>query len=439
MKTLLNKIKFKIKDNCSRFLIRFGLYLNSPFLVALGLAVSATTIGKNGKYRVLAMGRSVFTDDLRAMVKFSGQIEYCVIHLGYWQLIFNYFSTAEERVGLEETNYHVTDICGNGKKKYYEFLKKVFPYLRKFIGLEAAFSGNFGYIMQQEVMRVCEDGNIPFIVLHKEAIVVLDSYERFVGRYKGLKLVGSKILFYNDFAKNGILKQKVEGLTPEKARTVGIPRLDNYFYDQKQKNSDLKRLKQITLFSFYPRNSFVHMTKDENILKKIEERSVEFHRNIMSFAEKHPEYQVVIKTKKASYFIDYVNSIYKSFNREITNLRITNSDNSTDLIKNSSVLLGFNSTTLIEGMIINRVLISPDFDDIIHNQMWSLFDRWPSLIHNVKTYKVLEDIFLNPNKYKILNNLGKNDFLATYSFSSEGGACARVEEEIIKTINYGKK
>lgn len=439
MENLLNKIKFKLKDGCSRFLIKFGLYLNLPFLVATGLIVSTNIIGSKAKYNVLAMGRSIFTDDLKAMVQFSGQIRYYIIHLGYWQLIFNYFTDENERKKITENNYYTDNYCEEGKKKYYNFMKKIIFHLHRMIGFHAALSGNFGYVIQQEVARVCEERSIPFIILHKEAIVVLDSYERFVGRYKGLKLIGSKILFYNDFAKNGILKQEIEGLTSEKAKTVGIPRLDNYFYDKKQKNFDLNSSRQVTLFSFYPRNSFVHMTRDENILKKIEERSIEFHKNVVFFAVKHPEYQVVIKTKAASYFIDYVNSIYKSFNREITNLRITNSDNSTDLIKNSSVLLGFNSTTLIEGMIINRVLISPDFDDIIQNQTWSLFDRWPSLIYNVKTYKVLEDILLNPNKYKISNNLEKNDFLEKYSFSSDGGACARAEEEIIKTINYGKK
>ncbi len=420
-------------------LIKFGLIINSPIIVAISFSLIAKKYGNNSKYRVLCFGRSIFLDDIAAMAIYGKKIQYLSVHLPFWQVIFDYFTDKTEREKLTEGNYHATDYCREGKRKYYMFMKKLIPVLVKFCNIDAFASGNICYIVQQEAARVCAEMKITFIVLHKEAIVVLDSYERFVGRYKDLKFLGSKILFYNDFAKNGILKQKIDGLTPEKAKTVGVPRLDNYFYDKKQKNRDINSIKQVTFFSFYPRDSFAHMTNDEKILKKIEQRSVEFHKNVMSFAEKHTDYKVIIKTKTASYFINYVNDIYKSFNKKITNLKITNFDNPTDLIKNSSVLLGFNSTIFIEGMIIDRILVSPDFGDIIKNQTWSLFDRWPLLIYNVKDYNALEDILLNPNKYKVSNELEKNDFLETYTFSSVGGACNRVEGEIIKTINYDKR
>lgn len=433
------KVKRKLRYLLFLSLIKIGLNFNSIFISKLAFGFAVKKIGDKKDIKVLCFGRSIFLDDIAAMARHSKKIQYLSIHLPYWQEVFDYFTEKSERKKLTEHNYHVSNYCQEGKRKYYLFMKRLIPELKKYFKFEAVISGNFGYIVQQEVARVCKEKNIPFFVLHKEAIVVLDSYERFVGRYKDLKFLGSKILFYNDFAKNGILKQKIDGLTPQKAKTVGVPRLDNYFYDKKQKNCDISSIKQVTFFSFYPRDSFKHMTKDENILKKIEQRSVEFHKNVMSFAEKHSEYKVVIKTKAASYFIDYVNDIYKSFNRKITNLKITNSDNATDLIKNSSVLLGFNSTIFIEGMIVNKVLISPDFGDILKNKIWSLFDQWPSLIYNIKDYNELEDILLNPSKYKISNEPEKNDFLKTYTFSSVGGACNRAEEEIIKTINYGKK
>jgi hypothetical protein len=434
MNSLLKKIKFKIKEHWATFLIKFGLFLNSPFVVALGLTASASVIGKKGKYCVLAMGRSIFTDDLKAMVEFSGQIKYYVIHLGYWEFIFNHFSTAEERKGLEEVNYHTADICAIGKKRYYEFLKKVFPYLINMMPVQACLTGNIMYVVQQELSKVCEENNVPYIVLHKEAIVLPHVYDNFISTYKNCKFFGSKILFYNQRCLEGFLKLNIDGLTEDKVELVGIPRLDYCFSEAGKRQSGSK--KQVTFFSFLPRFSFRFLIKDENTLAQTDDRGKEFIKWVLDFALKHKDYNVIIKTKAAAQYLDYPKQVLiDNFTEYIDNLTITNAAEVSRLIGDSSVVMGFNSTTMLEAIIANKLIISPFFGDIIANQPWSFFDENPSLIKYAKNFDELENFILSNDTNFKYNEDVKNDFLEKYISTSAGNASKRAEQEVIKEIN----
>ena len=346
-------------------------------------------------------------------------------------MIFNYFSTTEERLNLEEKNYHSANICAAGKKKYYEFLKKVFPYLIKLIPFRACLSGNVMYIVQQEWSKVCEENNIPFIVLHKEAIVLPKIYQKFLDNYKNCKFFGSKILFYNRQCQEGFLSLNIEGLTVDKVGLVGIPRLDFCFANIGQKKENEK---QIVFFSFLPRISFRFLIKDEDILRKLDEREKEFVKWIIDFALKHKNYNVIIKTKMASKYFDYPHKILvDNYKKNVDNLIITNTADPSQLIKNSRVVIGFNSTTLIEAIIANKLVISPFFGDIV-NQEWSFFEGYDSLIKYVRNFDDLEKYILEEELKVKYEETEKKHFLEKYITAFKGDASLKAEGEIIKTI-----
>ena len=227
--TLFRKIKTKVKFYLTSFLIKLSLYIKSPKLTSLIFAMIAQKINTQGDFTVLCLGRSIFSDDIKAMATFGKQIQYRVIHLDYWQIIFDYLTEESERKDLTEDNYHSDNILVKGKQDYYCYLQKMFHLLKKLIGFDAVLSGNIGYIVQQELAKVCEETKVPFVVLHKEAIVVSDAYKNFLEHYKTRKFVGAKVLFYNEQCMEGFLDLKIPGLTKDKAFFVGIPRFDCYF------------------------------------------------------------------------------------------------------------------------------------------------------------------------------------------------------------------
>jgi hypothetical protein len=436
MKNLLVKIKYKLKSVISVSVIKIGLYSGSPCLAAVGLLLSSSSSDNKVNYRVLVIGRSIFADDIKAMLEFSGQIKYLTIHLERWRLIFDYFVNGQERQSLEERDYHVSPHCLAGRQNYYNFLKKVFPYLKKWLSFQACLTGNILYTAQQEWAKVCEENNVPFIVLHKEAIVLPEVYQNFLNNYRNCKFFGSKILFYNRQCQEGFLSLNIEGLAADKTALVGIPRLDFCFAGARL---GIKNAKQIVFFSFMPRFSFRFLISDENVLAKIDQRGTEFFKWIMEFARRHDDYEVIIKTKMAEQYFGHARKILAdNFKEEIKNLVITREADPSQLIKDSAMVIGFNSTTLIEALIADKMVISPHFEDIVE-QEWTFFEGYESLIKYAKNFEELEEAILNKNRKNGYDENIKRNFLEKYVATAEGNASARAEKEIIKTINEKQK
>ena len=226
---LLSKIKFKIKEMVADGLLKLSLYINSPSLTTLALRIGSSTINNRGQYTILCLGITIFMDDINALVEFSGRLKYKVIHFRYLETIFSKFIFGPHRDSLTDESYHTETSFNPGKKNYYLYLKKVFPILKKMMGFDAILSGNIGYTLQQELARVCQENSVPFIILHKEALVVLQAYDNFLEHYRTCKLIADKILFYNKHCLEGFLGLKIDGLTRDKVELVGIPRFDNYF------------------------------------------------------------------------------------------------------------------------------------------------------------------------------------------------------------------
>jgi len=304
--TFGRKIRNKAKSTLSNLLLKTPLALNSPYLAAMSLAFLTKKENSNGsKYKVLALARSIFMDDVKAMSEFSGQIEFLSTPLPYWQIFFDHFMRGPKYELLEENNYHVTNYCTEGREKYFQFIMKFLPAYKKFSGFKAILTGNFAYMPQQELARACTKLNIPFIVLHKEAVAVSESYENYVNQYKNHKFIGAKVLFYNKQNMEGLLNINMAGLSRDNSSIVGIPRFDNYFLSPDEKPNR----KQIVFFSFWPRHSFRYITKDEDKLKKIDERSEQFFKMVMELAKKHPDVSFVVKAKRAKHFVEYVENI----------------------------------------------------------------------------------------------------------------------------------
>jgi len=445
MPTVAQKIKFKIKLIAVNALLKTSLFFNWPMLgaLALWLATSRVNFSKSpSEYTVLCISRTIFADDVAAMASFSRQVKYINLHRSYFCRIFDYLVENWVKENLSEENYHVYDYCHDGRQKYYLYLKRVFPYLRRWLNFDAVFSGNFAYVEHQELMRVCEENKVPFLVLFKEGIAATASgaYDKWLDMCRGCRFLGARVLFYGDKVRRSLLSINIPGLDENKTKVVGAPRLDDYFTAQ-ERNAD-KLNKQVVFFSFYSDN-FFNLTDDSGKLQAAKKRCDDFHAWIMNFAKKHKEFKVIIKTKFPDHYLTYVKKIYGEIfiddKDAPDNLIITNLGNPAQLIKESSAVVGFYSTTLTEAIVAGKISLSPYFGDIITDKPWDYFALYPELINYVKSEADFSEYILNPDKYLNYSQKQRAEFLKELIYIPDGQASFRAEEAIIEAIKEYKK
>jgi len=431
MNSFFRKLKIKSKTILVKFFIKLSLMLNFPQLTAFILYLSLAKVNEKGEYKVLCLRRSIFMDDVRAMAQFSGKLHYVVVGREDFKLILFHFLGKENSKKVTQYNYHTSDIGNDGKEKYYQYVKKMFPILKKLIGFDALLYSNFCYIEGQGISRACKELKIPIIVLFKEGMVAPGSHKTWAKKaHEGFKFTQTKLLTYSEEILNSLLEAEIPGVSKEKSTAVGIPRMDHYFKHQDKS----EKVKQIVLFSAYFYDKLSFLVKDKKEFKKITDRFDNFHKMVMGFAKNHPEIKVIIKTKVYDKFLKYVINIYEdNFKEKINNLTITNRINPVDLINDSQVVIGFGSTTLIEALAADKMIISFDFSDLIPDSSFDYFKEDSELVNYVKTKIDLENHILNWQKSN-RNQEVRNRFLSKYIYKPDGNSSVRTEVEIINII-----
>lgn len=434
MQIIFKKIKVKLNDFYEKFLISFIFLIKSPKIGAFLISLTVKNVNESGSYKILCLRRSIFMDDVAAMAKFSGKLHYLALSRNIIQGIFWRFLEAKNERDLHYQNYYSDTHYQDGITRYHDYLKKLVPELKKIIGFDAIFSGNFVYVEQQELAQVCKELQIPFVVLHKESLTV-GVYKDAADLHKGCRFIGDKMMVYNDKVKEQLTElENVGGLSKDLFVVVGAPRIDYLFKETEAASTQ----KQVVFFSSIPTMRFSRLFDDKNFLSVLEKRAEDFHVWAMQFARKNPDIKVVIKTKVAQYYLDHPKKIFsKYFDGEISNLDITSKGNPADLIKKSIAVCAFNSMTQIEALVINKPVISAYYGDLIPDQPWDYFGEFPGLVQYAKSYDEFEKLVLNSSEIKPDSNL-KESFLQRFIGFTDGNSSKRAEDEIIKVIESSK-
>lgn len=434
-RSIFKKARYKIKSSLLIFFIKFSLFINCPKLTALFLAMIASKVNNRGDFTVLCLGRSIFLNDIEALANFGKRIKYIVIFKNYFRMIFDYFLTESEKNQLTEDNYHIRDFANDAKRKYNLYLCQMIPALRRLIKFDAVLSGNFAYPEQQELEEVCTKQRIPFIILHKEGLIIPGFEKEWADLYKVFKFKGAEVLFYNNKFKKLLLDSHFQGISEDNVKVVGMPRFDLYFSLPKEEKKNIN--KQIVFFSLYPEDKILGLfiENDNNKIQKIKNRLDDFHKWVMNFASKHRDIKVIIKTKFAEHYFQYVSKIFTdNFKEDISNLVITNIGEPFDLIRNSMAVISFNSGTSLEALAIGKVLISPYFGDLISDKPWDYFEQYPELVNYAKTEADLEKYILNFDMYLCRDTINKKKLFEELLGNSDGRSSTRAENAIVETI-----
>ena len=408
-------------------IVSISVRINFPFLTALSFLLVSKGLNHGKCYKVLCIGRPIFNDDIKAMELYGKKITYIIIPK---DVFIQTFSNFIEPNGLHDhKGYYNKRLYNKEKHKYYLYLKKVFLYLWKMMRFNAILSGNYVYSWQQEFAKVCEEKGIPFIVLHKEGITSKSSYVELVKFYTNNKFLGSKLLVYNNNIKDALLRANIVGLDENKIEVVGVPRLDRYIRENITPNNS------VVFFSFYPEDKFRHIVKSQEKMAKIHNKVIAFHKQVIAFAASHKNINVIIKTKSNYKHLQFVQKIKDDYMiTPLDNLTITNSVNSFELIKYSKAIIAFNSITLLEGLLANKIIISPWFGDQFPNNDWSYFKDYPELVNYMNNASDLGEIISQSNKVASYHDQRRYEFLESYVSKPDGNASIRAEKAIINAI-----
>ena len=416
-------------------LFRFASNINSPKITAIILFLTCSIIKskKRNAPTMIYIHKGIGIDDIKSMAQYSSEINYIILQSSFIREIFKFFfgSNIYDNINLH-IEYHIDkkNFPLSVKVKYRNFLSRSFNYLEKFVKYDGFICSNYVYSYLQELAVFAREENKLYVILYKEGLVHKNFLKNYINRYTNQKFIGDIFLTSNHYIKEAFIESNIQGFNKDNIFPIGIPRLDCY--------KDLEKgNKHIALFSFYPDDKFSYLENKsyfnkefKNMINRIAEN---FHIYAIQYANQNPKKKLLIKTKFPEKYITYVHDIIQRNNLLLSkNIFITNDEDTTTIIRNASAILAYNSTTLLEALLLNKKIIVPSFSNILpseHNIDY--LNDYENVASTISTYKDLVDAIKVDQSYdqKMIDKILKD-----YILHSNFQASKNAENEIIRYI-----
>ena len=312
---------------------------------------------------ILALSPHRFRRDLQILAEVEGLR---VLSMPYkWQRRFFYSFHAREVDVADAHNPRPGSAEEKARAAYRSFLRLFLPKFLKQVEADAVIGADVRNVGDVDIGAVANQLGTPYIVFHRENMLVPEGVFEFVtDRFRRLdKFQGHSIAVHNaitakSFAKSGYA---AEG----QVFTIGCLRMDALF-----RRLQLPRKKRprplVTLFSF---KSFLKGLFDGGGYFPVFRDS---HGPIARLAQQHPEIDFIIKPKPGMLRkLRYRAELDEAFRqwginprRLPVNLRVDANVDAHELILESSIVLGLNSTTQLEAAVAGLPVIIPYFKDM---------------------------------------------------------------------------
>ena len=257
------------------------------------------------------------------------------------------------------------------------YLSRILPKIIDKLKISCVLSCGMYYVRHFNWERVFNGTLTPFFCIHRESVGI----DEHISRKMNEKVLLGKRKYFGDFLFVGVhhlKKQLVEmGYIEEnRIRVTGVPRAD-LLVDRKINNKIKIKKKQVTLFSFW----HTYLLDDLEIEKKTKwfdrenkdgfhDLFISVHSAIAKYALDHKDVNIVIKLKwnTGEFKKRVIDAIRESIGEkfdDLDNINITDKISAQELISQSDVLIGFNSTVISETMAMKKPIIIPVFDEAI--------------------------------------------------------------------------
>lgn len=317
----------------------------------------------NRPISILALSPHRFRHDLQVLANVDGLRILGMPHRWQSRLLYSFHLKDVDVADVH--NPHPGSRHEKARDAYRSFLRAFLPKLLKRLEVDAVIGANVRYVEDVDIGAVANELATPYIVLHRENMLVPEGVFKFVtdrfrrvGKFQGHSIAVHNAITAKSFAESGFAGE-------QRLVVLGCLRMDEFFrrlqLPRKQRSRPL-----VTLFSF------------KSYLKGVFEPGGYFpvfrdsHGPIAYLAERHPEIDFVIKPKPGMFKKPrYQRELDEAFrqwgsdpSRLPPNLRVDANLDAHDLILESSVVLGLNSTTQLEAAVAGLPVIMPFFKNM---------------------------------------------------------------------------
>ncbi len=439
---ILNKIRFNINRIIIPILIRNNFLNLLSLLFLLNLRrIKRILPKKKHKYKIIVLGKLAGNEDLyTSQIKYNKDILYFDCPRHFFKIIFKNLVKNSHLISDNKylTNNKETEIS---KEYYQKFIIKLLNNLKKIFPVNAFIGFNFRYHAERELHAACTKSKIPFLVLHKESTAteyekkfISKVHRNYIGRYQG-----KKIGVYSNDEKRLLIKSKI--VKKNQVNVIGCSRLDQSFRlkDETPENQilyyiiDYHRGLPNRFFKIYGTKFFQELI-DKKHLKNFnwKKQHLETLRNLKNFAIKNPKVKIILKGKQG-------NNLNKSeYHKLPSNIKFFHGGIGNKLIHKSKIIIGLNTTALLEGIAANRFIMIPFFfkkkSNFIKKCHLDLKLKPKNYFYSDKDFFTKIKYFLNLKyrKYKKNNNFYS---LNKYLTNTNGMASLKLDKFIRDNIN----
>jgi hypothetical protein len=357
LKNLLRKL-YNFLNLVNQIFLVISCKINSPYLSAISWNISLFLLNfknkNNPKKKVLILYKSYGSNDIELLKKNKkNEFNFFYFPRKNIKIIFNNFFN-EIKHDLNDDKYYSQDqLINETKTKYRNFLKKTVEIFNSKHNFLSIISFNFRYTSEKELHSVCKLLNIKFIVCQKESLHFNDD-SAITKLYietnsKNGEFKGDYLTVYTQKFKEVLVSASVS--KPENIFVIGMPRADFYF-------SNLKKEKKHILY-------LVPSWKPPKILEKEfsfdQKKYSESVTNVVfDFAVKNPKETIVVKLKMSTSADNFLENSIKE--KKIKNIILKKGGTPENLIIDAKAVIGFQSSGLIEALILKKPIIIPYFN-----------------------------------------------------------------------------
>jgi hypothetical protein len=355
LKILIKKL-YNLANFVNEIFLVISCKINSPYLTSVSWNISLFLLNfKNtsiSKKKVLVLYKSFGSDDIEILKKNKkNEFNFFYFPRKNIKIVFNKFFSKIKHDLTDDKYFSEDKTINSAKIEYRNFLKKTVEIFNKKNNFLAVISFNFRYRADKELHLACKLLNIKFIVCQKESLhyndqsALTDSYidiNSKNGRYNG-----DYMTVYTEGYKNVLVKASI--LDSNKIYVVGMPRADYYY-----KQLDISRKHILYLLPSWKPPKFL---EEEFDLKNY---SNSITKLLLEFAKKNRCEKIIIKTKMSNEEQIILSKILEK--NKLDNVILEKGGNAADLIKDSKLIIGFQSTGLIEAIILRKPIIVPYFN-----------------------------------------------------------------------------
>ena len=364
MKSVLFILKIQTIKILTPYLVKFRFLNLLSILFILSLSKIKSILPKSKtKFRVIVFSKSGGIDDvIESQKKYNNHNLYLVCPRIF---LITVFRTIFDKQEYSDSDKFYLKESEKKRNQYKNFLIKFLKILRKKYDFNSFIGFNFEFKEEIGLAEACKELKIPYLLLYKESVLSETEIKYLKHFLKKInqKFNGYKIGVYSNYAKKLLIQSNY--VNKNDIKVIGCARLNQSFAFKKitPKNQILyyaienERGLPNLFIKIYGNKIF----KDLNIHKKYNSK---FNWNFLhlktlkilkKFALNNPETSIIIKIKTGQ----SLNK--KQYSNLPKNIQVQYFGVGHQLIKQSKIIIAWNTTAILEGIAANRYILIPYF------------------------------------------------------------------------------